>query len=79
MKARVKKDTCIGCGACTVIANNIFEIGDDGLAETINPDVGANDEEKAKKIKEIPEGDFDNVIDAAESCPVGAIEIDEEK
>ena len=37
MKARVKKDTCIGCGACTVIADNIFQIGDDGLAEVINP------------------------------------------
>ena len=37
MKARVKKDTCIGCGACTVIANNVFDIGDDGLAEAIAP------------------------------------------
>ncbi len=74
MKARVKKDTCIGCGACTVIANNIFDIGDDGLAEAIAP---YTDDEL--KIKEIPEEEFDNVIDAAESCPVGAIEVDEEK
>jgi len=73
MKARVKKDTCIGCGACTVIANNIFDIGDDGLAETVAPYV---DEEL--KEKEIPENEFDNVIDAAESCPVGAIEVDQE-
>lgn len=71
MKARVKKDTCIGCGACTVIANNIFEIGDDGLAETINP------EEKELKVKNIPDKEKDNVIDAAESCPVGAIEVEE--
>lgn len=73
MKAFVKKDTCIGCGACTVIANNIFEIGDDGLAETICPY-----DDESKKSKEIPEGEFDNVIDAAESCPVGAIEVIEE-
>ena len=74
MKARVKKDTCIGCGACTVIANNVFDIGDDGLAEAIAP---YTDEEL--KIKEISDSDFDNVIDAAESCPVGAIEVDQEK
>ena len=32
MKAKVNKDICIGCGACTAIACNFFEIGDDGLA-----------------------------------------------
>jgi len=77
MKCFVKKDTCIGCGACTVIANNIFEIGDDGLAETIEPHTGETEEEKNKKIKEVPEEEFDNVIDAAESCPVGAIEVEQ--
>lgn len=76
MKANVKKDVCIGCGACTVIANNIFEIGDDGLAETIAPFVGETEEEKANKVKEIPAEEADNVIDAAESCPVGAIEVE---
>ena len=50
MKARVKKDTCIGCGACTVIADNIFQIGDDGLAEVINPI--DNNNEKVAIIKE---------------------------
>lgn len=80
MKAFVKKDTCIGCGACTVIANNIFEIGDDGLAEAIAPYVVDNEKEitEDKKIKGIPEEEFENVIDAAESCPVGAIEVVEE-
>ena len=70
MKAHVKKDVCIGCGACTCIANSIFQIGDDGLAETIEP----NDTEL--KIKEIADADKEDVIDAAESCPVGAIEIE---
>ena len=79
MKTYVKKDICMGCGACTSIALNIFEIGDDGLAETVAPFVGDTDEEKAKKIKEVPEEEFDNVIDAAESCPVGAIQIEDEQ
>lgn len=70
MKARVKKDTCIGCGACTVIADNIFQIGDDGLAEVINQ-IDNNNE----KVAVIKEEDIDNVQDASESCPTGAIEL----
>ena len=71
MKVKVNKDVCIGCGACTAIAQNIFEIGDDGLAETINPE---NIEEK---VKDIPADDKDDVLDAADGCPVGAIEVNE--
>ena len=36
-----------------------------------------NPEDKEKKIKEVPEEEKDNVMDAAESCPVGAIEVEE--
>ncbi len=71
MKTRVKKDTCIGCGACTVIADKIFQIGDDGLAEVINPT------ENEDKIMEVPEEEKENVVDASESCPTGAIEVNE--
>lgn len=71
MKCFVKKDTCIGCGACTAIASDVFQIGDDGLAETINP------EDVENKVKEINNDVKDDVIDAAESCPVGAIEVEE--
>lgn len=70
MKAKVKKDTCIGCGACTVIADKVFEIGDDGLAEVIN-----KIEDENEKIMEIAEEEKENVIDASESCPTGAIEV----
>lgn len=64
MKVVVKKDVCIGCGACTVIADQVFEIGDDGLAEVV----------KELENVEISEEEIDNVQDAADSCPVGAIE-----
>lgn len=74
MKTRVKKDTCIGCGACTVIANNIFQIGDDGLAETIKP---TEDSKNNDRIQEVTEEEQENVIDASESCPVGAIVVEE--
>ena len=68
MKTTVKKDTCIGCGACTVIADKVFQIGDDGLAEVINPIENS-------KIQKVDEADYENVIDASESCPTSAIEV----
>lgn len=63
MKAKVNKDVCIGCGACTTIASDVFEFDDDGLAHAIKEDI--TEEEK------------DDVIDASESCPTGAIEVEE--
>ena len=71
MKAYVKKDVCIGCGACTVIADHIFEIGEDGLAET---KVEIRDRANNGSI---PEEEIENTKDAAEGCPVSAIEIEE--
>lgn len=68
MKACVNKDVCIGCGACTAIASGVFEMGDDGLAETI--------ENKDSKM-EISEDVKDDVLDAADGCPVGAIQTEE--
>lgn len=42
-KVEVDKNKCIGCGACTAIAPNVFEFDDDGLAKavsnTVNDDV----------------------------------------
>ncbi|MBR6113508.1 MAG: ferredoxin [Bacilli bacterium] len=74
MKCFVNKDVCIGCGACTAIANNVFEIGDDGFAEAMAPYIEGEEE---KKVKEVSLEEKDNVIDAAESCPVGAIQVEE--
>lgn len=62
-KAVVKKDVCIGCGLCTSIASEVFGFSDDGLAENI---LG----------EEVPAGSEDAVKESAESCPVGAIEIE---
>lgn len=63
MKAKVSKDLCIGCGACTTIAPDVFEFDDDGLAKVIKDKI--DDDEK------------DDVVDASESCPTEAIEIEE--
>lgn len=65
MKAKVNKDICIGCGACTSIAEEVFEMDDDGLAVCVK--------------NEVPEDKKEDTIDAMESCPVGAISVDENK
>lgn len=62
MKTKVVKDECIGCGACQAIAPDVFEIEDDGLA-------------CAKG--EITDSNKEDVIDASESCPTGAIKIED--
>jgi len=59
MKIKVDKNKCIGCGTCVAVAPKSFRLGDEGKAEPIEPP-GDGEE----KIKE-----------AAEGCPVGAIEI----
>ena len=63
MKVKVNKDACIGCGACAAICDEVFEINDEGLSEA-----------KVEKVKEELQ---DEVRDAADSCPTGAIEIEE--
>lgn len=66
MKFKVDQDKCIGCGACEAICEEVFKIGDEGLAEA------SKDEIKDEKIKE-------SAIDAMEGCPTGAIEEDKDE
>ena len=62
MKVKVNKDACIGCGACAAICDEVLEINDEGLSEA--------------KVEEVKEELQDEVRDAADSCPTGAIEIE---
>lgn len=59
MNAYVKKDDCIGCGMCVDVCPEVFEIGSDGYSEA----VGNADDHP------------DKTYEAAEICPVNAIEI----
>lgn len=60
MKVTVNEGSCIGCGACMSIADDVFEMNDEGLSSV--------------KVSEVPEESVDNVKEAIESCPTGAIE-----
>ncbi|MCC6102405.1 MAG: ferredoxin [Atopobiaceae bacterium] len=61
MKATVNED-CIGCGMCEGTCPDVFEVGDDGQAHAI--------------VDEVPEDAEDSAQEAADNCPVSAIEID---
>ena len=57
----VNKDTCIGCGACVAIDDEHFTFDNEGKSEVIS-------NENLESA---------NLTNAVESCPVGAISIDE--
>ncbi|MFA7688520.1 MAG: ferredoxin [Bacilli bacterium] len=65
MKINIIKDACIGCGACQAIVPEVFELNDEGIVE--------------KKVTKLSEDMKNDVLDAVESCPTGAIEIDDEE
>ncbi|MFA7636575.1 MAG: ferredoxin [Monoglobales bacterium] len=60
MKAKVNEE-CIGCGLCVSIAEDVFRMNDEGLAEAYG---------------EVTEENKEAVLEAADSCPVAAIEIE---
>ena len=62
MKAKVLSDACIGCGACASVAPSVFELGDEGFATVVG---------------EVTDENKEDVIDASEGCPTGAISIEE--
>ena len=60
-KVFVKKEICIGCGTCAALCPNVFRMNGENKAEVIDEN------------GDTPE----NIKMAADSCPVGAIEVGE--
>jgi ferredoxin len=61
MKAVVDRETCIGCGLCSDTCPEVFAIMDDGYAHAI--------------VDTVPHEEYDCVREAADLCPVEAIEV----
>lgn len=62
MKAKVDPDLCTGCGLCPDICPAVFEMDGDVARATVDT---------------VPGGEEENCKDAADSCPVEAIAIEE--
>lgn len=56
-------DSCIGCGACTGICPDVFDLSDEGVAYSV---VG----------EDLADDLVDGAKEAAESCPVEAISVE---
>lgn len=63
MKATVDADACTGCGLCIDACPEVFEMGDEGVAVV--------------KVAEVSPDDEDSCKEAADGCPVEAIQIEE--
>ena len=55
-------DKCIGSGSCEMMAPEVFEVGEDGLAELLDASPGSEMESKCRA--------------AEESCPTQAITVE---
>lgn len=67
-KVKVNQELCIGCGACQAIAEAVFQLNDEGFAET---------KEENNTIDTMKEELKNDVMDALEGCPTSAIFIEE--
>lgn len=62
---KVNEDACIGCGACQALVDEVFDINDDGFAY-VKEDVDTSKYEE-------------EVNEAIDNCPTGAIVKEEQK
>ena len=62
MRVTVDEETCIGCGLCAETCPEVFEM---------------NDEKARVKVDEVPEDLADTCREAADDCPVEAIQIED--
>lgn len=62
MKIVIDREGCIGCGLCATICPDVFRMADDGLSEV---------------YAEPSQSNADSAKEAAESCPVEVISVEE--
>lgn len=63
MKVRVDEHKCVGSGLCVLQAPNVFDQGHHGIVKL--------------RDAAVSEDDFEDVIEAADTCPSGAIDVED--
>ena len=65
MKIKINQEECIGCGSCSAVCPDVFDLNEDNKAvvKSTNSDQGEADQDCAKE--------------AVEACPVKVIKIKE--
>src|SRR4029450_3992021 len=69
MKVWIDQDLCTGDGLCEEIAPDVFTLLDDGLAYVKEGDKVFSDPGGAEGLANVPAGQEEAVIEAAEECP----------
>lgn len=73
MKVWIDQDLCTGDGLCEEISPDVFTLLDDGLAYVKEGDKiyaqAEGNSEGADGLANVPEGEEEAVIEAAEECP----------
>lgn len=64
MKKISVSEACIGCGACISIANELFDFDETGYSHPVKENIETKEE-------------IEKATEAADVCPVGAIEVEE--
>ncbi len=63
MKVRVDPELCVGTGSCESLCPQVFQVGNQGVAEV--------------QVEPVPTELEESCREAVESCPVEAIQIEE--
>lgn len=62
MKVNIDRSGCVSCGLCEDTCPEVFQMGDDGLAEAI--------------VEIVPEELEEKAIEAQDGCPVSVITVE---
>lgn len=69
IKVKVLRDICITAGPCEAVSPKVFKIDEEGKATILDQETKPDQD----GFIEITQDTFENVLDAAKSCPVFAI------
>lgn len=76
LKIRVDRDVCIGAASCTIVSPGTFKIDNENKAVIIDPQDPTKTHNELEL--EVDDAKKQEIVDAARSCPVAAIFVQDE-